>query len=61
MGGIKDKVLAAHRLGVATVIIPHKNENDLDDLPDEVREALEFVLPSAVDDVLAASLAAGDA
>ena len=60
VGGIKDKVLAAHRLGVATVIIPHKNENDLDDLPDEVRESLEFVLAERVDDVLAASLVAGD-
>ncbi len=56
VGGIKDKVLAAHRLGVATVIIPHKNENDLDDLPDEVRESLDFVLAERVDDVLAASL-----
>lgn len=60
VGGIKDKVLAAHRLGVGTVIIPHKNENDLDDLPDEVREALEFVLAERVDDVLAASLAEVD-
>lgn len=60
VGGIKDKVLAAHRLGVATVIIPHKNENDLDDLPDEVREALDFVLAERVDDVLAASLMVGD-
>ncbi len=61
VGGIKDKVLAAHRLGVATVIIPHKNENDLDDLPDEVRESLEFVLAERVDDVLAASLVLEDA
>ena len=60
VGGIKDKVLAAHRLGVATVIIPHKNENDLDDLPDEVRESLDFVLAERVDDVLASSLVAGD-
>ena len=60
VGGIKDKVLAAHRLGVTTIILPHRNENDLDDLPDEVRESLEFVLAERVDDVLAAALVVGD-
>ena len=57
VGGIKDKVLAAHRLGVDTVIIPRKNENDLDDLPEEVREQMHFVLAEKVDDVLRAALA----
>jgi ATP-dependent Lon protease len=56
VGGIKDKVLAAHRLGVDTVIIPKKNENDLEDLPDEVRENLTFVLAEQVQDVLDAAL-----
>ncbi len=56
VGGIKDKVLAAHRFGVDTVIIPKKNENDLDDLPEEVRKELKFVLAESVDDVLAAAL-----
>jgi len=56
VGGIKDKVLAAHRFGVDTVIIPKKNENDLDDLPDDVREDLKFVLAERVDDVLNAAL-----
>ena len=56
VGGIKDKVLAAHRLGVDTVIIPAKNENDLEDLPDEVRDQLQFVLAETVDQVLAAAL-----
>ena len=56
VGGIKDKVLAAHRFGVDTVIIPHKNANDLDDLPQEVRDDLTFVLAERVDDVLAAAL-----
>jgi ATP-dependent Lon protease len=56
VGGIKDKVLAAHRLGVDTVIIPKKNDNDLEDLPDEVREGLTFVLAETVDEVLAAAL-----
>jgi ATP-dependent Lon protease len=56
VGGIKDKVLAAHRFGVDTVIIPKKNENDLDDLPDEVRDELTFVLAEQVEDVLVAAL-----
>ncbi len=56
VGGIKDKVLAAHRFGVDTVIIPKKNENDLDDLPDDVRGELKFVLAETVDDVLKAAL-----
>ena len=56
VGGIKDKVLADHRFGVDTVILPKKNENDLDDLPDEVRNQLHFVLAEQVDDVLNAAL-----
>ncbi len=56
VGGIKDKVLAAHRFGVDTVIIPHKNANDLDDLPQEVRDDLTFILAERVDEVLEAAL-----
>ncbi|MCA0457553.1 MAG: endopeptidase La [Chloroflexi bacterium] len=56
VGGIKDKVLAAHRFGVDTVIIPKKNQNDLDDLPADVRKQLKFVLAEHVDDVLDAAL-----
>jgi len=56
VGGIKDKVLAAHRLGVDTIILPKKNENDLDDVPDEVRAEITFVLAEHVDDVLAVAL-----
>jgi ATP-dependent Lon protease len=57
VGGIKDKVLAAHRLGVDTVIIPRKNENDLEDLPEEVRDDLTFILADTVGEVLDAALA----
>jgi ATP-dependent Lon protease len=57
VGGIKAKVLAAHRSGLDTVILPRRNEQDLDELPDEVRETLHFVLVSTVDDVLEAALA----
>jgi len=56
VGGIKEKVLAAHRAGLKTVILPKQNEKDLDDLPDEVRESLEFVLAEHVDDVFEAAL-----
>ena len=58
VGGIKDKILAAHRFGVDTVILPQRNEPDLDDLPAEVREALHFVLASHIEQVLAAALEA---
>jgi ATP-dependent Lon protease len=57
VGGIKDKVLAAHRLGVKTVILPVKNEHDLEDLPEEVREGMEFVLAADLDQVFATALA----
>lgn len=56
VGGIKDKVLAAHRLGVDTVILPKKNEHDLDDVPEEVRKALTFILVANLDEVMAAAL-----
>jgi ATP-dependent Lon protease len=56
VGGIKEKVLAAHRIGIDTVILPKRNEPDLDDLPPEVREALKFVLVDRMDEVLEAAL-----
>jgi ATP-dependent Lon protease len=52
VGGIKDKVLAAHRIGVRTVILPKKNEKDLDDLPDDIRKELTFILAEHMDEVL---------
>jgi ATP-dependent Lon protease len=57
VGGIKDKVLAASRFGVDTVILPKRNENDLDDLPDEVREKLTFVLVEKLEDALETAIA----
>ncbi len=56
VGGIKDKVLAAHRLGVDTVILPLRNERDLEDLPAEVREKMKFVLVSHIDEALEVAL-----
>jgi ATP-dependent Lon protease len=54
VGGIKDKVLAAHRLGVKTVVLPMKNEHDIDDIPQEIRDEMEFVLVSELDEVFKA-------
>ncbi len=52
VGGIKEKVLAAHRAGLRTIIIPRRNEPDLDELPEEVRKSLHFVLVDRVEQVL---------
>jgi ATP-dependent Lon protease len=56
VGGIKSKVLAAHRAGLTRVILPAKNERDLDDVPRSVRDQLDFVFASDMTDVLAAAL-----
>jgi len=58
VGGIKEKVLAAHRAGLQTVILPNRNEKDLEDLPQEVRNSMKFVLVEKVDQVFEAALAA---
>jgi ATP-dependent Lon protease len=47
VGGIKAKVLAAHRAGITRVILPRDNERDLDDVPSEVRSSIEFILADA--------------
>ena len=59
VGGIKEKVLAAHRAGLHTVVLPMRNEKDLDDLPDDVREEMKFVLVDRVDEVLETALRNG--
>ncbi|MBI5300641.1 MAG: endopeptidase La [Chloroflexi bacterium] len=56
VGGIKEKVLAAHRAGLKTVILPKRNEKDLDELPDQVRKDLNFVFAEQVTDVFSAAL-----
>jgi ATP-dependent Lon protease len=52
VGGIKQKVLAAHRAGLTTVIVPKRNEKDLEDLPDEVRNTMLFVTVDTIDEAL---------
>ncbi|XP_017297071.1 lon protease homolog 2, peroxisomal isoform X1 [Kryptolebias marmoratus] len=59
VGGIKDKVLAAHRAGVKRVILPKRNEKDLEELPANVRADLDFVLTGNLDEVLNASFDGG--
>ncbi|XP_074617101.1 lon protease homolog 2, peroxisomal-like isoform X1 [Acropora palmata] len=55
VGGIKEKVLAAHRAGLKRVILPRRNEKDLTELPDNVKEEMDFVLANRVEDVLRAA------
>lgn len=56
VGGVKEKVLAAHRSGLKTIILPKRNEADLEDLPKEVREEIDFVFVDTVDQVISAAL-----
>jgi ATP-dependent Lon protease len=52
VGGIREKVLAAHRAGIRKVLLPSQNEKDLEDIPELVREVMEFVLIDSVDDAI---------
>ena len=56
IGGVKQKTLAAHRMGLKEVILPRRNEKDIDDVPQEVRESIKFHLVGKVDEVLALAL-----
>ncbi|XP_026143218.1 lon protease homolog 2, peroxisomal [Carassius auratus] len=59
VGGIKDKVLAAHRANLKRVIIPKRNEKDLEEIPAHVRADLDFVFASTLDEVLNAAFDGG--
>jgi ATP-dependent Lon protease len=56
VGGIKEKVLAAHRAGIKKIILPHENGRDLEDVPEDVRNELEFVPVETIEDVLREAL-----
>jgi ATP-dependent Lon protease len=56
IGGLKEKVLAAHRAGIKRVLVPERNKADLDEVPAEVKNDLEFVFVSKMDQVLEAAL-----
>jgi ATP-dependent Lon protease len=56
IGGVKEKVLAAKRAGIKTIILPEKNKNDLDDVPEDLRKEMEFVFVDTIDQVIKAAL-----
>jgi ATP-dependent Lon protease len=58
IGGVKEKVLAAHRNGLKTVILPKRNETDLDDVPDEIKQSMKFIFVDTVDEVIDSALEA---
>jgi len=59
VGGIKEKVIAAHRAGVGRVILPEDNEKDLEEVPDFVREDVEFSFVKSIDEIMEQVLAGG--
>ncbi|HCO18889.1 MAG TPA: endopeptidase La [Tissierellales bacterium] len=58
VGGIKEKLLAAHRMGIKKVLIPFENEKDLEEIPDKIKKKMEFVLVKNLDEVLLHALVA---
>jgi ATP-dependent Lon protease len=60
VGGIKEKVIAAHRAGIKTVLLPSRNRKDFEDIPESARSSLDFVWLTTVEDALAAALTGGD-
>jgi len=56
IGGVKEKILAAHRNGLRTIILPKRNEQDLDDVPEEIKKSMKFVFVESVDDVIKSAL-----
>jgi ATP-dependent Lon protease len=61
IGGVKEKLLAAHRIGITTIILPRENEKDLADVPKGVIEAMEVILAEHIDEVLKIALVPPDA
>jgi ATP-dependent Lon protease len=56
IGGVKEKVLAGHRNGLRTIILPKRNKPDIDDIPEEIKNVMTFIFAENVDEVLAAAL-----
>ncbi|MGL4483677.1 MAG: S16 family serine protease, partial [Anaerovoracaceae bacterium] len=56
VGGIREKVMAAHRAGIVKVLLPHDNERDIEDIPEKVRNEMEFVLIKTVKDAMKEAL-----
>lgn len=60
VGGIKEKVLAAHRSGIKTILLPKLNQLDFDDIPDEVKKSVNFIFVDTIDEVLDVALDQGN-
>src|SRR5690606_34986055 len=58
VGGVKEKVLAAHRAGIKRIVLPERNAADAEEIPEDVRAELEIITASRIDDVLEAALEA---
>ncbi len=58
VGGIKEKVLAAHRAGIKRVVLPERNRKDIVDIPETIRKELELVFVKKIDEVLELTLEA---
>ena len=56
IGGVKEKVLGAHRAGISTIILPKDNEADMEDIPEDVRKQLSFHCVSTLDEVFDVAL-----
>ena len=56
IGGVKEKVLGAHRAGITTIILPKENEADLEDIPEDVRKQLTFHCVGTLDEVFELAL-----
>lgn len=56
IGGLKEKILAAHRAGFKRVVLPKANEADLMELPEQIRQEMEFILAEHISEVLAAAI-----
>ena len=56
IGGLKEKVLAAHRAGIRTILLPAENEKDLEDLPENIKAEMTFKPVSHADEVLSLAL-----
>ena len=61
VGGIKDKILAAYRAGIRTIVLSSENDKDLDDLPEEIRAEMEFHLVNTMDEVIKIAMEGGRA
>jgi ATP-dependent Lon protease len=60
VGGIREKVLAAYRAGVKKVILPQRNRDALEDVPEEIRKTIQFTFAESAEQVIEAALVPGD-